>query len=168
MLGSCDRPSARFSRRHAPCNMGGQQAYEEMRKAMKKTFAIVALFVASLAGTALAGDAYKLSVGKASGAVNKSIKAEVKVEAQGAYHVNKEFPHKLTLEAPAGVTLEESKLTKEKAAKFTDKELTFKVGITASKAGKTEVKGTLKFGVCEGDKACELKSENIVIAVDAK
>ncbi len=135
---------------------------------MKKTFAIAALFVASLAGTAFAGDAYKLTVGKASGAVNKSIKAEVKVEAQGAYHVNKEFPHKLTLEAPAGVTLEESKLTKDKAAKFTDKELAFDVSLTATKAGKSEIKGTLKFGVCEGDKACELKTENVVIAVEAK
>ncbi len=136
---------------------------------MKKTFAIAALFVASIAGTAVAGNPYKLaSIPTVSAKVNAKATAKVSVQAEGTYHVNKEFPAKLTLEAPAGVTLEEAKISKDKAAKLTEKELAFNVGLTATKPGKSEIKGTLKFGVCEGDKACEIKTENIVIVVDAK
>ena len=135
---------------------------------MKKTFAIAALFVTALAGTAFAGDNYKLTVSPATAKVNEKAVAKVSVEATGKYHVNKEYPAKLIIDDAGGLTVESTKITKDKAAKLTDKELAFDVGFTATKAGKSEIKATLKFGVCLEDQACEAKTETVVLKVEAK
>ncbi len=135
---------------------------------MKKTFAIAALFVAALTGTAVAADSYDLSVNAPASKVNEKAVAKVSVQTKGDWHVNKEYPHKLTLEAPEGVKIEKAKLTAKEASKFDDKQLAFDVAYTVAKAGKTEIKGTLKFATCQGESACVQKTENIVISVSAK
>ncbi|WP_437508136.1 protein-disulfide reductase DsbD domain-containing protein [Sorangium sp. So ce1099] len=135
---------------------------------MKKTFAIAALFVAALTGTAVAADSYDLSVNAPASKVNQKATAKVSVQTKGDWHVNKDYPHKLTLVAPAGVKIEKTTLTAKEAAKFDEKQLAFDVTYTAAKAGKAQIKGTLKFGICQGENVCVPKTENIVISVSAK
>ena len=135
---------------------------------MKKTFAIAALFVTALAGTAFAGDHYNLTISPTTAKVNEKGVAKVSVQATGDYHVNKDYPAKIVIDDAGGLTVESMKITKDKAAKLTEKELAFDVGFTATKAGKSEIKATLKFGVCKGEEACEAKTESIVLKVEAK
>ena len=102
-----------------------------------------------------------------------AVTATVRVTPSGAYHINKEFPTKLTLETPAGVTLAKALLTaggqdqaKGDAEAFDEKQLAFNVKLTPS-SGTHTIKGTFKFAVCDKD-TCLAKKEQISIVVAAK
>ena len=89
------------------------------------------------------------------------------------YHVNKEFPTKLALTPPAGVTLAKNEMkaggadqTKGDADMLEDKQLAFSVKLTPQ-AGNHTISGTFKFAVCDKD-TCLAKKETISIVVAAK
>lgn len=89
------------------------------------------------------------------------------------YHVNKEFPTKVTLTPPAGVTIAKPELkaggadqTKGDADALDDKQLVFSVKLTPQ-AGSHTIAGTFKFAVCDKD-TCLAKKEQISIVVAAK
>lgn len=136
---------------------------------MKKTFAIAALFVTAFTTSAIAANEYELTVSGASGKAGEKAEASVVVTAKDGWKVNQDYPAKLVLEETAGIKLEKAKLVKADAAKFDEHTAEFKVALKAEAAGKKEIKGKLKFAVC--DKAatsCVPKEEAIVISVDAK
>lgn len=136
---------------------------------MKKTFAIAALFVTAFASSAIAANEYELTVSGASGKAGQKAEASVVVTAKDGWKVNQDYPAKLVLEETAGVKLEKTKLTKGDAAKFDKHTAEFKVALTAEAAGKKEIKGKLKFAVCdEAATSCVPKEETVVISVDAK
>jgi hypothetical protein len=136
---------------------------------MKKVITMVALLFVATTGTALADADYASKVTAPSAKANTKAVAKIKVESKGAYHVNKEFPTKLTLEAPAGVTLEKAKQTAKDAVKLDDKAAEFEVAFTSSEKGKKEFKGELKFALCDNaGKECLPKSEKISFTVDVK
>jgi hypothetical protein len=98
--------------------------------------------------------------------------AKVLVTPAGVYKINQEFPTKLTLESPAGVTLAKAQLTagghdkaKGDADAFEDKQLAFTVKLTPT-SGNHTINGTFKFAVCDKD-TCLAKKEQISIAVAA-
>ena len=102
------------------------------------------------------------------------VTAKVFVTPAGPYKINKEFPTKLTLESPEGVTIAKAKLTaggaeqaKGDADAFEDKQLAFTVKLTPSKSGNHTVNGTFKFAVCDKD-TCLAKKEQISIALAAQ
>ncbi|WAS91451.1 hypothetical protein [Nannocystis punicea] len=129
---------------------------------MKKVLTVAALFTA-LTGTAVAASNYDLTIEKPAAKVNVKTVAAVKVTAKGAYHINKEYPTKLSLTAPDGVTLDRDKLTAQNA-KITEKVLKFEIGLTAATAGKKTITGELKGAVCtEND--CIPFSEKVSIEV---
>jgi hypothetical protein len=101
------------------------------------------------------------------------VTAKVLLTPVDPYHVNKEFPTKLELTAPEGVTLAKAKLTagggdatKGDADTLEDKQLAFSVKLTPQ-AGSHTISGTFKFAVCDKD-TCLAKKEAISIVVAAK
>lgn len=130
---------------------------------MKKLLSIAALFVA-LTGTAFAANNYDLNIVKPAAKVNVKAVATVKVTAKGDYHINTEYPAKLSLTAPEGVKLDRNKLTLQDAT-LTEKVLKFDVKLTASTAGKKTITGELKGAVCT-ENECLPFNENVSIEVD--
>lgn len=100
--------------------------------------------------------------------------AKIKVTPAAGYHVNTEFPTKLTLTAPEGVTLAKSELKaggmdkgKGDADVFEEQSLELGIKLTAAKSGSYTINGTFKFAVCDKD-SCRPKKETIAIQVAAK
>jgi hypothetical protein len=100
--------------------------------------------------------------------------ATIEVTPGEGYHVNTEFPIKLTLESPAGVSLAKAQFIagghdKSKGdAEFLDEtRLSINVKLTAAQTGNYMINGTFKFAVCDKD-SCLAKKETIAIAVAAK
>lgn len=100
--------------------------------------------------------------------------AKITVTPGSGYHVNTEFPIKLTLEAPAGVTLAKSEFkaggmdkAKGDADVLEEQQLLIGVKLTAAKSGSYTINGTFKFAVCDKD-SCLPKKETIAILVAAK
>jgi hypothetical protein len=91
----------------------------------------------------------------------------VRVTPGTGYKMNAEFPTKLTLEPPAGVTLDKTSLALADAEKFDDHQLAFAVKATAASAGSYTVSGKIKFAVCT-DATCDPKKRNISFTVAAK
>src|SRR5262249_7264435 len=118
--------------------------------------------------TAFAAGNYKLDV-KAPSSVKKGEKATatVHVEGTGQYHINQEYPTKLTLTAPAGVKLEKDKFTKADAKKFAESGADFEVAFTSSDAGKKKIEGELKFAWC-AKTDCNPATEKVAIEFEAK
>jgi hypothetical protein len=100
--------------------------------------------------------------------------ATVVVTPGKGYHVNTEYPTKLTLTAPDGVTLAKDRFVaggKDKALgdaeTFDEKRLAIAVKLTPSASGSYTINGNFKFAVCDADQ-CLVKQETIAIAVAAK
>ncbi len=100
--------------------------------------------------------------------------AKITVTPGTGYHVNTEFPIKLTLEAPAGITLARSEFkaggmdkAKGDADVLEEQRLVIGVKLTAAKSGSYTINGTFKFAVCDKD-SCLPKKETIAIPVAAK
>ena len=134
---------------------------------MKKAFATI-VAVLALSSTALAGGNYKVDV-KAPASAKKGEKATAKlhVEGTGGFHLNQEYPTKLTLTAPSGVKLEKDKMTKADAAKFKEDGADFEIAFTSSDAGKKEFSGELKFATCRTTD-CVPASEKVAFTVEVK
>lgn len=86
---------------------------------------------------------------------------------QGPWHINLDFPTKLALAAPDGVTLAKADLAKGDAAKLDDKSAEFAVKFTPSSAGDKSFTGEFKFAVCQ-DEACSPVTEKLAFKVAVK
>lgn len=100
--------------------------------------------------------------------------AHITVTPGTGFHVNTEYPVKLTLETPQGVTLAKTELKaggheqgKGDADAFDEKQLAFSVKLTPSASGDYTVNGSFKFAVCDASQ-CLPKKEAIAIKVAAK
>jgi hypothetical protein len=100
--------------------------------------------------------------------------AKITVTPGTGYHVNTEYPIKLTLTPPQGVTLAKASFVaggrdnaKGDADALDEKQLAIAVKLTPAAAGSYTVNGTFKFAVCDHDQ-CLAKKETIAIAVAAK
>lgn len=130
---------------------------------MKKIFAFAALAVATFAGAAFAAEGYSLSVSPGKGKANEKITSVIKVNSKGAYHINKEYPHKVTLTAPEGVSLESAKV---KGSVDSETSLSFTVVSTSSDAGKKDIAAEVKFAVCT-ETTCEPQVAKVTLSVEA-
>ncbi len=79
--------------------------------------------------------------------------AKVRVQPRSPWHMNLDFPVRLELERPDGVTLLLSELQRDHAERLDDEELVFPVVFTPATAGTKRFTGSLKFAVC-GEEAC--------------
>ncbi|WP_434424782.1 hypothetical protein [Nannocystis pusilla] len=132
---------------------------------MKKILSIAAL-LAAMTGTAFAANYYDLTIVNPAVKVNVKAVATVKVTAKGDYRIDKNYPTRLTLTEPDGVTLDRDKLT-IKDAKLTEKVVKFEVGLTAVSTGKKMITGELRGAVCTKND-CIPFNEKLSIDIDAK
>jgi hypothetical protein len=100
--------------------------------------------------------------------------AKILVTPQPGYHVNTEYPIKLTLTPPAGVAIAKPVLTagghdkaKGDADALDEQQLALSVKLTPAASGDYTVNGTFSFAVCDKDQ-CLQKKETIAIQVAAK
>ena len=96
------------------------------------------------------------------------------VTPKTGYHVNTEFPIKLTLEQPSGVTLARtewkaggSSKDKGDADALDEQHLALSIKLTPAASGTYTINGSFKFAVCDHD-SCLAKKEPIAITVAAK
>jgi hypothetical protein len=136
---------------------------------MKKALAIAALLVTAMAGTAMAHDEdFTLSIKAPAAKVKEKGVAKIKVEPKGKIHMNLEYPTKLTIVAPGGVTVEKASQTTKDAVKFDQSTAEFDVAFKADSAGKKAFTGELKFAVCEEQTSCHPHTEKIAFNVEVK
>ena len=100
--------------------------------------------------------------------------AKVTVTPAKGYHVNTEYPIKLTLAPPAGVTLAKADFAagghdkaKGDADALDEQSLAFAVKLTPTASGSYTINGKFKFAVCDRDQ-CLPKKETIAFTVAAK
>ncbi|HET7500341.1 MAG TPA: hypothetical protein VFK02_05035 [Kofleriaceae bacterium] len=99
--------------------------------------------------------------------------AKITVTPASGYHVNTEYPTKLTLTSPQGVTLAKAELVagghdkgKGDADAFDEKQLAFAIKLTPAASGSYTINGSFKFAVCDASQ-CLPKRENVAITVAA-
>ena len=121
----------------------------------------------------LSADEGTLTIDKAEGKPGADLVANIKVTPASGRHLSTEFPIKVTFEPTDGVKLAKTELTaggndksQGDAATLSEQLLAFAVHATAEKPGAYEVKGVLKFGVCDQEN-CHPKKQPITIAVAA-
>jgi hypothetical protein len=124
-------------------------------------------------GSTLHADEGTMTIDNASGKVGTELTSNITITPSSEFHVNVEFPTKITLEAPDGVKLMKTELTaggstkaQGDASAFSEKSLAFAVKATAEKPGSYEIQGTMKFAVCKVDQ-CFPKKQAITITVAA-
>lgn len=115
-----------------------------------------------------------LTIAKAEAAAGAAATAEIKLAPATGYHVATDYPIKLWLEPPTGVTVEKTFLSaggrnkaQGDAAALSEQGLAFAVKATPAAAGAFEITGVLSFGICEKD-SCHPKTQPITIQVAAK
>lgn len=110
---------------------------------------------------------FKLAVAApAPGAAGAQAVARVTVTPGTGWKMNEEYPTKLVVQAPEGVTVVKAEQVLADAAAFDPHQLAFDVKLTAAKAGTFPVTGTLKFAVCT-DATCDPKKQTIAFDVVA-
>jgi hypothetical protein len=123
--------------------------------------------VADSAPAAGTDSSFTLTVAPLSGAAGAASSGVVTIVPGKGFHVNVDFPVKLTLEPPAGVTIEKAVQEKPDAAKFDENNLIFNVKATAASAGTYAIKGKFKFAVCTAS-TCDPKMVPVEIALAVK
>jgi hypothetical protein len=100
--------------------------------------------------------------------------ARITVTPGAGYHVNTEYPIKLTLTSPEGVSLAKAEFkaggrdkSKGDAEALDESKLALAVKLTPAARGSYTINGAFKFAVCDKDQ-CLAKKETIAIAVAAK
>ena len=124
-------------------------------------------------GSSLHADEGTLTIDKAEGKVGSELVSNITVTPSSEFHVNVDFPTKITLEPQDGLKLMKTELTaggssksQGDASSFSEKTMAFAVKATADKPGNYEIKGTFKFAVCKVDQ-CFPKKQAITITVAA-
>jgi hypothetical protein len=124
-------------------------------------------------GSTLHADEGTLTIDKAEGKVGSELTSNLTITPTSDFHVNVDFPTKITLEAPDGVKLMKKELTAGGSSKaqgdasaFSEKSMAFAIKATADKPGSYEIKGKIKFAVCKVDQ-CFPKNQAITITVAA-
>lgn len=110
---------------------------------------------------------YALQIDPAEGTVGQPGTVSIRVIPNATWHMNLEYPTKLTVTPPAGVEVAKPKLGKEDAVKFDEQNCEFSVAFTPSEAGDKVFTGEFKFAVCQ-DTACVPKTEKLEFHVAVK
>lgn len=70
------------------------------------------------------------------------------LEATGGYHVNQDYPTRIDLTLPAGVTAVKTSFAKAEAKEFSDPRARFEMPVTPAAAGDYDVVAKVAFAVC--------------------
>jgi hypothetical protein len=133
---------------------------------MKKIFA-AALVTLAMVGTAIAGTNYKLAINAPSARVSSRSLATITVQPTDGYHLNLEYPTKVTINAPAGVTVEKSKMAAGDATRLDKDAAQFDVAFVSAEKGRKAFTGEIKFAVCT-ETTCDPKVQALAFEVDVQ
>jgi hypothetical protein len=120
--------------------------------------------VGSVTEAAGPDDSFQVVADGTAGAAGAETVARVVVRPGKGFHMNKDFPTKLTLELPAGVSSPKPVLVPADAESFSDDELAFAIKLTAVSAGDYSIPATLKFAVCT-DSTCNPKKQSLALSL---
>ncbi len=88
----------------------------------------------------------------------------VALTPSGGYHVNEEYPIRVTVRAPEGVTLPKSLLQRADAVEFGATRARFEVPFTPAAAGERNVELQVDFAVCT-DENCMPDQRTLALAL---
>ena len=114
-----------------------------------------------------ANSQYALQIDPGEATVGQPGTVTIKVIPSESWHLNLEYPTKLTVTPPAGIDVPKPKLSKDDAVKFSEHDCEFAVAFTPSEAGDKVFTGEFKFAVCQ-DTACVPKTEKLEFHVAVK
>ncbi|MFO7566267.1 MAG: protein-disulfide reductase DsbD family protein [Enhygromyxa sp.] len=123
--------------------------------------------VARAPGSGATDKEYTLQIEPQEAAAGEESKVSIRVIPQGEWHMNLEYPTKLTIEPPEGTTVAKPKLDKGDAVKLDEEGCEFAVAFTPAEAGAKTFTGEFKFAVCQ-DEACVPKTEKLQFEVAVK
>ncbi len=122
----------------------------------------------------LDGNNFKLDTESGECKVGQDCVAKVKLTATGAYHINKEYPYKLTMAPDKSVDFlgkgeKDKEIFSKPLGDFTaeEKEATMSVRFKPKTAGDVALKGTYKMSVCS-EQNCQLETKEISLEVKIK
>ena len=84
----------------------------------------------------------------------------VELEGRGGWHVNQDYPFKVTVSAAPGVKLDKDVIAKADAQEFTDDRVRAEVGVTPSAAGDHDVECLVAFAMCT-DENCVIEKRTV-------
>ena len=114
---------------------------------MKKTIAIAALLFVASAGTAVAGTYSTLTTSAPVAQRNVRGTAKVVIKPAAGYSINGDYPMKLTVVPPSGVTVEKTEQVRADATSVSATGIEFTVAFTASTAGVKTLTGEARYAV---------------------
>jgi hypothetical protein len=119
------------------------------------------------AATPSAAAPYTVHIAPGAAVAGKPATSVIEVRPAPGFHMNLEFPARLRVTPPAGVTVTKPDLTKDDA-ELTEAHLRFSVAFSAGAAGKATLAGLGDFSVCN-DTTCKLiRDEKLSWDVDVK
>ncbi|MBN1947425.1 MAG: hypothetical protein JW797_17270 [Bradymonadales bacterium] len=92
---------------------------------------------------------------------------ELRVVGHSGFHVNLEYPWRLRIDPPSGLTVEPLEFDPTGAAVFTQQEAVFRVPVAAGDAGEYQVDGQLRFSVCS-ESRCDVPRRDIAWVVSVQ
>lgn len=116
---------------------------------------------------ATTNEQYALQIDPGEATVGQPGSVSIKVIPKETWHLNLEYPTKLTVTPPTGVDVPKPKLSKDDAVKFSEHDCEFAIAFTPSEAGDKVFTGEFKFAVCQ-DTACVPKTEKLEFHVAVK
>jgi hypothetical protein len=101
-------------------------------------------------------------------AAGKAGKVRLTLTPKTGWHLNRDFPTRLSVEPPEGVKVAKPKLGKADAVKFSEKTgAEWAVDFTAATRGDKQFGGMFRFAVCT-ESTCDPKKENLAFVVNVK
>ena len=91
----------------------------------------------------------------------------ISIAGRDGWHINKEFPLRIELEAPNGVGLTKTAFERPDAAAFSDASARFDVPFKPSEAGRHEIRADVSFAMCT-DENCVLEDQKLALALEVK
>lgn len=90
--------------------------------------------------------------------------ATLEITPKKGWHLNDEFPYKLTVSAPAGAKVAKPEQGKQDTVAFSHESMKWAIDFTASTAGDKAFTGKVKFAVCT-ETSCDPKKEELAFNV---
>ena len=98
---------------------------------------------------------------------NQEAQVDVRLVPRNGYHVNHEYPIKLHVTAPAGVTLPRPEYDRAAATEFGEPRAVFGVRFTPTSAGQKDFQADFNFSVCN-PQTCMLERQHLTWSVTAQ
>jgi hypothetical protein len=111
---------------------------------------------------------YTMSVTNWEGPTGEEGYVVVTIEAKNGHKINKEYPHKVSLDAPPkGLDLPMRTMKRADAEADGDKRLVFSIPAVPNQAGEYALNGKVKLSVCNDD-TCQMAKEKLAARVVAQ